>query len=142
VKVVLDTNVLISGIFFSGPPYLILKAWREGRVDLALSREIFEEYSQTVRILSENFPPIDLHAILTLIEKEAEFYEADSLPSQVCSDPDDDKFLACALASHADVIVSGDKHLLKVSGFQGVQVLRPRAYVEAYLSGEEASNSR
>jgi putative PIN family toxin of toxin-antitoxin system len=135
VKIVLDTNVLISGIFFSGPPHLILRAWREGRVDLALSREIFEEYSQTASILAENFPPVDLHSVLALIEKEAEFYEVQPLPRQVCSDPEDDKFLACALASHAEGIVSGDKHLLKVSGFQGILVLRPRAFMEAYLSG-------
>jgi putative PIN family toxin of toxin-antitoxin system len=76
-----------------------------------------------------------LQAILALIEKEAEFYEVQPLPEPVCSDPDDDKFLACALASHAECIVSGDKHLLKVSGFQGIQVFRPRAFVEAALSG-------
>jgi putative PIN family toxin of toxin-antitoxin system len=134
VKIVLDTNVLISGIFFSGPPYLILRAWREGRVDLALSQEIFEEYSRTAGILAKTFPPVDLHDLLTLIEKEAEFPKVQPLPGQVCSDTEDDKFLDCALASHADAIVSGDKHLLKVSGFQGILVLRPRAFVEAFLS--------
>ncbi len=133
-KVVLDTNVLISGIFFSGPPYLILSVWREGRVDLAFTHEIFEEYSRIARILTKTFQPVDLHAMLALIEKEAEFYEVQPLPRQVCSDPEDDIFLACALASHAECIVSGDKHLLKVSGFQGIQVLRPRAFVEAYMS--------
>ena len=139
-KIVLDTNVLISGIFFSGPPHLILRAWREGGVDLALSQEIFKEYSQTARILAESYPLVDLHALLLLIEREAEFYEVQPLPAQVCSDPEDDKFLACALASQAESIVSGDKHLLRVSGFQGIQVLRPRAFVEAYLLEEEADH--
>jgi putative PIN family toxin of toxin-antitoxin system len=43
-KVVLDTNVFISGIFFSGPPYQILKAWRDGKIQLVLSESILEEY--------------------------------------------------------------------------------------------------
>ena len=133
-KVVLDTNVMISGIFFSGPPHLILKAWREGKIDLVLSREIFEEYCQTATILAEGFPPVDLQAMLVFIEKDAQFCEASALSNPVCTDPDDDKFLACALASSVKVIVSGDKHLLKVSGFQGIQVLRPRAFVETHLS--------
>ena len=48
---------------------------------------------------------------------------------------DDDKFLACALASGAGTIVSGDKHLLSVSGYRGIEVLRPRAFVDRYLMG-------
>jgi predicted nucleic acid-binding protein len=50
------------------------------------------------------------------------------LPEKVCEDPDDDKFLACALESGSTVIVSGDKHLLKISGYQNIEVgadLRP-----------------
>ena len=57
------------------------------------------------------------------------------LEGQVCADPDDDKFLACALASGARIIVSGDKHLVDVSGYRGIEVLRPRAFVDRYLAG-------
>ncbi|MCX5644197.1 MAG: hypothetical protein NTZ17_05870 [Phycisphaerae bacterium] len=73
-RIVLDTNVLISGIFFRGPPYRILQAWR-----------------------------------------------------------DDDIFLACALAAKTRIVVSGDKHLLAVSGWAGIQVLRPKAFVDLFL---------
>jgi predicted nucleic acid-binding protein len=45
----------------------------------------------------------------------------------------DDIFLACALAARTRIVVSGDRHLLRVSGFRGVQVLRPRAFVQAFL---------
>ena len=133
-KLILDTNVMVSGIFFSGPPHLILKAWRAGEIDLVLSLEIFEEYRQTAAILAEGFPPVDLQAILILIEKDAQFFKAPALPDPVCTDPDDDKFLACAVASGVDVIVCGDKHLLKVSGFRGFKILRPRVFVDSYLS--------
>jgi predicted nucleic acid-binding protein len=75
-----------------------------------------------------------------LVEKDAEFFDVPALPEQVCSDPDDDKFLACALASGAKVIVIGDKHLMKVSGYEGIQVLRPRAFVENYLLNGQNGN--
>lgn len=55
------------------------------------------------------------------------------LPEPVCSDPDDDKFLACALASGTQVIASGDKALLKASGYCGIEILSPRQFVEKYL---------
>ena len=48
-------------------------------------------------------------------------------------DPDDDKFLACAIASGNKLIVSGDKHLVKVSGFHGVEILKPHEFVKRYL---------
>jgi predicted nucleic acid-binding protein len=51
----------------------------------------------------------------------------------VCSDPDDDKFLACAIAGGSKIIVSGDKHLLKISGFQGIEILKPQELVNRYL---------
>lgn len=133
-KVVLDTNVLISGIFFGGLPSLILKAWREGRFSLVLSPEILAEYSQTANILAEDHPPIDLRSILEVINNEAEFCEAPALPSQICTDPADDKFLACALASGARLVVSGDKHLLKVSRFRNIQIMKPRAFLDTFLS--------
>ncbi len=49
-------------------------------------------------------------------------------------DPDDDKFLACALVSGSKLIVSGDRHLLKVSVFKEIKVLKPRDFVNAYLA--------
>jgi uncharacterized protein len=133
VKVVLDTNVLISGIFFSGPPYRILEVWRRGEIELVLSGEIFEEYCRTADILAREFPPVDLQAILSLIKGNASFIDAPVLPEPVCADPDDDKFIACAIASNADVIISGDKHLLRVDGFKGLRVVRPSEFMDHWL---------
>jgi Predicted nucleic acid-binding protein, contains PIN domain len=56
-----------------------------------------------------------------------------SLPEPVCEDPDDDKFLACALASKTKLIISGDEHLLRASGYRGIEVIRPRKFVDKYL---------
>jgi predicted nucleic acid-binding protein len=56
------------------------------------------------------------------------------LGEPVCGGPDDDKFIACALVSKSNVIATGDKHLLKVSGFRGVRVSKLRGFVETYIS--------
>lgn len=95
--IVLDTNVLISGIFFAGPP---------GR-------------------------------ILDVLTATCEICLAIPLPEQVCSDASDDKFLACALSAGVSTVVSGDKGLLAVSGFQGIEVVKPKVFVEKHLENEE-----
>ena len=133
-RVILDTNVFVSGIFFSGPPYQILKAWHDGKLKLVICPEILEEYQRVGAVLNEQFPSIDLGKILEIITVKATMVDAQSLPEPVCIDPYDDKFLACALASKSRVIVSGDKHLLHVSGFREIRVMKPREFVDKYLS--------
>ena len=132
-KVVLDTNVFISGIFFRGPPYLALKAWRDGMIKLVVSEKILEEYLRVGEILSKQYSQIRLGPILELIMAEAEFTADLKLPIPVCSDPEDDKFLECAIAGKADVLVSGDKNLLRVSGYGGIDVVTPRKFVDSFL---------
>ncbi|MBP7427849.1 MAG: putative toxin-antitoxin system toxin component, PIN family [Candidatus Hydrogenedentes bacterium] len=132
-RVILDTNVFVSGVFFSGPPYEILDAWRGGRLTMVMSPEILAEYERVGLDLAADFPAIDLAPFLELLAMKAEFVSAPPLPAQVCSDPDDDKFLACALASHTKVITSGDKALLKASGYAGIEVLSPREFCDKYL---------
>jgi putative PIN family toxin of toxin-antitoxin system len=135
VNIVLDTNVFVSGVFFPGPPSRILKAWRDKTIQIVLSREILKEYRRVGAELAAQYPPIDIQPIIELIVHKALIVDAAPLPEQVCKDADDDKFIACALAAGCHIIVSGDKHLLKVSGFQGIQVLKPREFVDRYLVG-------
>jgi putative PIN family toxin of toxin-antitoxin system len=133
VRVILDTNVVISGVFFTGPPSAILKAWREGALHIVVSPEIVGEYRRVGGVLAKQFPGVDLDPILNLLAAEAELIEAPALPEPVCDDPDDDKFLACALASKTKIIISGDKQLVRVSGYRGIKVIKPRTFVDEYL---------
>lgn len=133
-KVVLDTNVFISGVFFIGPPYQILAAWRDGSIQLVISPDILDEYRRVGEILAEDHPMIDLWPMLEFVIQNAAIYSAPPLDEEVCQDHDDDKFLACALASGSSIIVSGDKHLLKVSGYQDINVMKPRDFVDRYLT--------
>ena len=132
-KLVVDTNVFISGVFFAGPPHDILNAWRHGKITMVLSPEILAEYQATGDALAVRFPGVDLNPWLELVAAKALVVQAPPLPKQVCTDPDDDKFLACALAAKAKLITSGDKALLATSGFKGITVLTPRHILDQYL---------
>lgn len=132
-KVVLDTNVFVSGVFFSGPPFHILQAWTDGKIKLIISPEILDEYRRVGEILAEKHPAIDLEPMLEYVIHNATVFSVPSLLERVCDDPDDDKFLACALASRSNLVVSGDRHLLKVSGYQNIEVLKPRDFLDKYF---------
>jgi putative PIN family toxin of toxin-antitoxin system len=133
VKIVLDTNVFVSGVFFSGPPHQILQAWRGSKVQLVISPEILAEYSRVGEELGEQFPAVDLRPVLELVTLNAEMVSPAGSAESICSDPDDDKFFLCAISAPCKVIVSGDKHLLVKSGYGGVQVLKPRDFVDKIL---------
>ena len=107
-RVILDTNVFVSGVFFSGPPYRILEAWRDGKLQLVVSQEILEEYRRVGETLAELYPGVNLQPILDLVTTNAEIFPNQGLPESVCEDPEDDKFIACALVGRCRVIISGD----------------------------------
>ncbi len=132
-KIVLDTNVLISGIFFTGPPYQILKAWQKGKISFVVSKEILSEYQRVAKEMSLKFPSIDISKILQLISIHSEIVNTQGQEISVCEDPDDNMFISCAIVSKSEVIVSGDKHLLKLSGYQNIQILKPREFANNYL---------
>ena len=132
-RVVIDTNVLVSGVFFSGPPRRILEAWRDRRLEVVASVEIFEEYRRVGVRLAAQFEGVSLEPFLALLATSALFVLPRPLPRAVVSDRADDKFFACALAGDCRVIVSGDKQVLAASGYEGVEVLKPRSFVEKYL---------
>jgi putative PIN family toxin of toxin-antitoxin system len=133
VKVVLDTNVFISGVFFTGPPYRILEAWRDGRIQIVVSPDILEEYQRVGQTLATQFQGIEFQPIFDFLTLNAQVVSSERLAELVCRDPDDDKFLACALTSGAKYVISGDKDLLGASGYKGLVVVSPRKFVDDYL---------
>ena len=133
-RVVLDTNVLVSGVFFGGLPGRILEAWKDEDLTLVVSPAILEEYFHVGRVLSSRYQGVDLDPILALLAMHADIIDVPEISQEICEDPDDDKFLTCAVAGSAFIVVSGDKHLRAVSGWQGVDVMTPRAFVERYLA--------
>lgn len=130
----MDTNVLVSGIFFSGAPFQILNAWQQQKLQLVLSPEILAEYQRVAIVLGERYKQVDLQPILDLITVNSDIVAPLPLSEAVTDDPDDEMFIACAVASNTKIAVSGDKHLLDVDGYRGIRVLKPRIFVDTYLS--------
>lgn len=126
-RVLLDTNVLMSAIFFGGIPGHILSACRDQKITLVLSPEILEEYRAVAARLSAKFD-VEYESLIEWIAVHSEMNGSVALPEPVSGDPDDDKFIACALASSAKLICSGDKHLLNVNGYCGLEILKPKAF--------------
>jgi uncharacterized protein len=132
-RVVVDTNVLISAIFFSGPPSRILSAWIADQFDLVVSTEILEEYREVVGRIGARFPGVELGPVLDRIALHAILVVPVQLPDDACTDRDDIKFLECALGCRADCVVSGDRALLRSSGYEGIEVVKPREFVQQHL---------
>ena len=133
-KVVLDTNVLVSALFFGGVPGRILSAWSEGAISLVLSASILAEYREVGAELSSRYAELDFESFAALLVLHSEIVDApEHLDPAVCADRADDKFLSCALVSGSSMIISGDTQLLATSGWNGIEVLKPRAFVDRYL---------
>src|SRR5690606_29956687 len=110
-------------------------AWRDGRLTLVLSAPILAEYRDAGAEFESQYGGSAFEAFAALLVVNSEIVDAPAyLPEQVCTDPDDDKFLACALAAGISVIVSGDKRLRAVSGWNGIEILTPRQFLERYVT--------
>jgi len=138
VKAVLDTNVVVSGIFFGGVPGEVLEAWWEDRFELCLSPLIADEYLRTCDRLAADRQSLAYQGILADLLAHGSLLADVSTDEPITVDPDDDKFMRCALAAAA-VVVSGDRDLLKASGWNGVEVLTPRDFL-ARLSETPATS--
>ena len=133
-RLVVDTNVLISGAFFPGPSSRILDACLHGKCQLVVSPEILDEYVRVGEEFTKTRPNVDFRQFLEMLVSSAILLQPPELPESVCADPDDDKFIALALAGNTSIITSGDKKLLATSGYAGILVLRPREYEDKHLT--------
>jgi putative PIN family toxin of toxin-antitoxin system len=136
-RVVLDTNVIISSIISNkGAPYQLMKAWHERRFRLVTSRTIIEE---VIRVISEPrlkdaFRITDkrIRRIEKALERDAVLASGNAdVSGAIPEDPSDEKFLAAAIAKKATIIVSGDKHLLNLKSYRGIDILTPRQFLDS-----------
>lgn len=129
-RVVLDTNTLVSALLFSGVSSKLVSLWQNGLIAPLLSREILDEY---LRVLS--YPEFALSE-----EEIKEFIQEEILPfvevvkpkrrlRVVRRDPSDNKFLECAVAGKADVIISGDKDLLSLGRYRQIRIQSPAQFL-------------
>ncbi len=135
IKAVLDTNVLASGFVRSNPlaaPVRLLDAWRAGAYTLVVSEHILEELARTLQepYFRRRLSHALVSAALTLLRRQAVTTPITSHVSGVASHAEDDAVLATAVSGAAAYLVTGDTALQRLSSYQGVTILGPRAFLE------------
>ena len=129
-KVVVDTNVFVSSVF-GGLPRQVVELWFDGRLTLCLSEPIVTEYQRVLREIGAVSEAEERALIEAFASGEGVLYTADPpAVERVSSDPDDDKFLACALELEAECIASGDSDLLELESYMGIPIFTPRQLLE------------
>lgn len=129
-RVVLDTNIVVSALLWGGLPDRLLQAAIDGEIELVTSPVLLEELREVlarphlVARLADQRSTVE--QALALYARLAIQVSPLATPSVIAADPDDDHVLACALAARADLIVSGDKrHLLSLKSYQGMPIVTP-----------------
>jgi putative PIN family toxin of toxin-antitoxin system len=125
IKVVLDTNVLISAFITKGKSRMLLSEIIEGKAQLILSKEILEEFAEVAADdkLRKYIEEQDVEDILRIVGGIAEIVEIKSRFKAVKQDPSDDIILRTARDGEVDYIVSGDEHMLSLKEFRGIKIL-------------------
>jgi len=131
-RAVLDTNVLISSVLSTGTPHNVVVAGFEGEYQIVVSVATLTEFRETLLKYPDRF-----HMDEAAVQKEVEtvrYFSEFVAPEEdiraVEEDPDDDKFLEAAVAGNVDYLVSGDKHVLGLGSFRGIEIVTPRVFYD------------
>lgn len=133
IRVILDTNVWISGIFFArGAPAQLLRAWRDGRFEIIVSPPTLRELEIVLKRKAEKFgAPLSLvMEWLAYIEAFASTIHVDVILETSSRDPKDDIFLSASVAGQVKYLVTGDKDLLVLERIENSQIITPRAFLD------------
>ena len=124
-KVVLDTNVLISAIMFGGKSRDILEMGISGKIKVAISQDILKELAEVLIGKKFRTPIAFVGQIIHELSEIAELVIVTDKINAVKNDPDDNRILECAVSAKADYIVSGDSDLLSLGHFRKIKILSP-----------------
>ena len=132
IRVVIDTNIFVSS-FFGGNPKKIIDLWKNEEITLCLSKDILDEYIdvlQRVGLKDEN----EIEELLSFFAKGFNILFTTNVPQikVVKDDPDDDKFIECAVALKADIIITGDKALITIGKYMGIKILTPQEFLKTH----------
>jgi len=137
VRVVVDTNIWVSGLLWRGMPWVVMRMAESGAVELCVAPAMLVELAEVLsyerfqpRLEQLGLTPAELVAYVVNLASIFEVPEGDTI---VVADPDDDVFLHCAIAARASYIVSGDHHLLDLTEYAGIPVLTIREFVTQFF---------
>jgi len=114
---------------FGGKPRQVMDLWRDGRLVLCVSDHIIAEYLEVLARFG--MTKAEAQALLTMLtdQEKVVVVRPTVRVDEIAADPEDNRFLECALAARADSIVSGDSHLLGLKAFRGIPILAPAAFL-------------
>jgi putative PIN family toxin of toxin-antitoxin system len=137
-RVVIDTNVLVSGIIQKkGFPYKVIKAWEDNDLALITSEFLISEVRKVLHYekiqVRYNLKDEEIEQILLNLMRYSIF--VDDLPklNVIKDDPADNNILSAAIEGKADYIISGDSHLLNLESYKGIRILTPKEFCEMAL---------
>ena len=131
-RVVVDTNVFISSLLNTeGNPRKVIDLWRLEKITLCISKEILAEYFAVLGRFGMSEEPEGAELVQLLQKRYNQFFFA-AVPtiSAISEDPADNKFIECAVAADAKLIISGDRHLLNLKLFKGIRILSPTEFLK------------
>jgi putative PIN family toxin of toxin-antitoxin system len=130
VRVVLDTNVLVSALLFHGRLAAMATLWQSGAIVPVISRETFDEFRVVLAYPKFNLTEEEIAAIIE--DEILPFFEVTEIVDPVngvCRDPHDDQFLAAAVSGGAVYLVTGDRDLLELKKFRSVEIVTPQEFL-------------
>ncbi len=135
-KVVLDTNVLVSGTFWKGYSSKVIEFIDEGKLELVLSEELIEEYNDVIN-REEIIDKIENKDLILNISVQKVITKSIIVePTQkfdvVKDDPDDNEVIDCAVEGNVDYIITQDSHLLKIKEFKGIKIVKPEEFLRIF----------
>lgn len=130
-KVVIDTNVLVSSFLGTGAPREIINYWKAGEITICLTQEILDEYIKVLERLGVSTEP-ELTEILKLFASGyyVEYRSVVAAVQVIKEDPADNKFIAAAVAMGARYVISGDRHLKNLGNYMRIECVSPRLFIE------------
>jgi len=129
-KVVIDTNVFVSS-FFGGNPRRIIDLWKEEKITLCLSKDILDKYIEVLQGIGLRNED-EIQELLSLFAKGFNILFTTKTPKikVVKDDPDDDKFIECAISLKAEAIITGDKAVEAVGEYMGIKIVTPQQFLQ------------
>jgi len=129
-KVVIDTNVFISAFGWDGKPEAVLSLMEQRKVVNCITNDIYAELQRVVAYPKLKFSSTLQVNILEFVFSWSRFVQPKEPVAVIVDDPDDDKFLACAVAANASAIISGDPHLLGLGSYRNIPIMTPAQFLE------------
>lgn len=132
-RITLDTNVLISGTFWTGDSFRILDMIDKKKLNNVSSREIIEEYNEAIKsdeiVDKVDNKKLTMAKIVHNVIKSSEIVEPTTKLDVVKDDPDDNRVLECAKEGKVSHVITNDNHLLKLKEFEGIKIVTPEEFL-------------